>query len=159
MIELKNFTDLTHEEALLILAWRNNENIRKWMYTSSEISPREHQLFLKSLQSTKTKRYFWVSNAKKLIGVIYFTDITHEDCCMGLYVNPSLSEKGLGTLLMQTIVEYAFKTLKVQTLKAEVFTHNEKAFRLYEKFGFYETTRTHVNDKEVIFMELNNENR
>jgi len=35
---LIDFVDLTQKEVLMILDWRNHENIKKWMYSQDEIS-------------------------------------------------------------------------------------------------------------------------
>lgn len=53
----------------------------------------------------------------------------------GLAIHPSRSGKGLGSLMMKEILEYAKKTgmLRVELSAAVI---NEKAVRLYEKAGF-----------------------
>ena len=53
----------------------------------------------------------------------------------GLAIHPSHSGKGLGSLMMKEILEYAKKTgmLRVELSAAVI---NEKAIRLYEKAGF-----------------------
>ena len=33
-IKLKNFIDFSNDEKLMVLSWRNDESIRKWMYNS-----------------------------------------------------------------------------------------------------------------------------
>lgn len=159
MITLKNFISLTKEEQLLVLKWRNDINVRKWMYTSSIITTREHEAFIKSLHTDVTKHYFLVKDTETPIGVIYFIDITNKDCAIGLYANPNTLNQGIGSLLMNTIITYVLEALKVNVLKAEVFADNTRAKTLYEKFGFYEKERIHINEKEVICMERINENR
>lgn len=143
----------------MILAWRNHENVKAYMYNTNDISEAEHFGFIEALQTSEDRRYFLVQNAGIDIGVIDFNEISKESVVMGLYANPTLNQKGIGSLLMQSIVEYAFKRLKVNILKAEVFTENTKAKALYEKFGFCEKERISINDKEVICMELTNEHR
>ena len=143
----------------MILAWRNHENVKAYMYNTNDISEAEHFGFIEALQTREDRRYFLVQNAGIDIGVIDFNEISKESVVMGLYANPTLNQKGIGSLLMQSIVEYAFKRLKVNILKAEVFTENTKAKALYEKFGFCEKERISINDKEVICMELTNEHR
>ena len=44
--------------------------------------------------------------------------------------------KGTGTALMQAAVDLADKWLNLTRLELEVYTDNEAAIRLYEKFGF-----------------------
>ena len=44
--------------------------------------------------------------------------------------------KGAGTALMQAAIDLADKWLNLTRLELEVYTDNEPAIRLYEKFGF-----------------------
>lgn len=156
---LCNFTTLSEPQKQMILAWRNHENVKAYMYNTNDISEAEHFAFIEDLKTRADKRYFLVQHEGVDIGVIDFNDISATSATLGLYANPKLNQQGIGSLLMQSIVEYAFKRLKVQTLKAEVFEENVKAKALYEKFGFCEKERKSVNEKEVICMELIHENR
>ena len=44
--------------------------------------------------------------------------------------------KGVGTALMQAAVDLADKWLNLARLELDVFTDNERAIKLYKKFGF-----------------------
>ncbi len=156
---LCNFTTLSEPQKKMVLAWRNHKDVRAYMYNENAISEVEHFSFIEALQTREDRHYFLVQNAGVDIGVIDFNDISKESAVMGLYANPTLHQKGIGSLLMDAIVAYAFKTLNIHTLKAEVFESNTKAKALYEKFGFCEKGRKMVNEKEVICMELTNEHR
>lgn len=156
---LCNFTTLSESQKKMILAWRNHENVKEYMYNANDISEAEHFSFIESLRTREDRCYFLVQDEGKDIGVIDFNDISKESATIGLYANPTLHQKGVGSLLMDAIVAYAFETLKVRILKAEVFEDNAKAKALYEKFGFCEKERKIVNEKEVICMELSNEHR
>lgn len=156
---LCNFTTLSEPQKQMILTWRNHEAVRAYMYNEKTISEAEHFSFIESLKTREDRRYFLVQHEGLDIGVIDFNDISATSATLGLYANPKLDQKGIGSLLMQGIVEYSFKRLKVHILKAEVFEENTKAKALYEKFGFCEKGRKMVNEKEVICMELSHEHR
>lgn len=158
-INYVNFTTLNEAQKAMILEWRNHPNVRAYMYNTGVISQKTHLEFIESLKTKENKRYFLVQRENENIGVIDFTDITPTSATMGIYANPYLTQKGIGSVLLQTIVDYAFDILKVQTLKAEVFATNAKAKTLYKKFGFRAMSQKSMNDKEVICMERNNENR
>jgi len=49
--------------------------------------------------------------------------------------------------------------MKLNKLKLEVFSDNKLVINLHKKFNFKETEVKVVNNKEVICMELKNENR
>ncbi len=158
-INYVNFTTLNEAQKAMVLEWRNHPDIRVYMYNTGVIGQKTHFDFIESLKTKEDKRYFLVQKENENIGVIDFTNITQNSATMGIYANPYLKQKGIGSILLQAIVDYAFEVLQVQTLKAEVFASNAKAKVLYKKFGFRAISQKSVNDKEVICMELNYENR
>ncbi|HZF70566.1 UDP-2,4-diacetamido-2,4,6-trideoxy-beta-L-altropyranose hydrolase [Sulfuricurvum sp.] len=150
-LRLIPFTELNDAEKEMILAWRNHPDIRMWMLTSNEISLDEHLRFIESLKNRSDKRYFLVRQANDYLGVVDLTDITLTSAEIGIYANPD--KRGVGTLLMDALIRYAFNTLKLTKLIANVFSNNEKAKRLYQKFDFTETDRAIHNGKEMITLE------
>lgn len=156
-IELINFTELNLSEVKMVLKWRNNPDVRKWMYNQDEILLENHLAFIKSLKSKKDKLYFLVKKDNEYIGVIDFNNIKDQSLIIGIYTNPSI--KGFGKILLENIINYSFDVLKVKKIFSEVFSENTKAYELYKKYNFIKTDIKIVNNKEVICMELKNENR
>lgn len=150
MLELINFTSLSGEQKLMVLKWRNDERIAKFMKNKS-VGKEEHFVFLERLKSIQDKIYFLVKDEGEFIGVVSFVDITKESCEFGVYKNPEL--KGVGKKLLDLIKDYAFFTLKVGSLKAKAYNNNEKALALYENFGF----NIYAKDDEFSYLELKNE--
>mgnify|MGYP000502841713 CR=1 FL=1 len=157
-IQLLNFIDLKLEEKEMILKWRNHTDIRKWMYNQDEITLDEHLSFIDSLKSRKDKLYFLLKKEDEFIGVIDFTQLAEEiSVHMGIYSNPNI--KGNGKILLNKIIDYSFNDLKVKKIFSEVFAENNKAHNLYKNFNFKDISEKIVNNKKVICMELENENR
>ena len=157
-IKLINFIDLSQEEKMMILEWRNRLDIQKWMYTQNDISLEEHLDFIDSLKTIKDKLYFLVKKDNIYIGVIDFTQIKpNESLHMGIYTNPDL--KDYGKILLETIIYFSFEILKVVKIYSEVYFENEKAYLLYKSYGFKEYAEKIVNNKKVICMDLNNKGK
>lgn len=157
-IQLINFIELIEEEKEMILKWRNNPKIRKWMYNQEEIELFEHLGFIESLKSRKDKLYFLVKKSNEFIGVIDFTQIIeNESLHMGIYTNPET--RGNGRILLNKILNYSFNVLKVKKIFSEVYLENNKAYELYKLYKFKDISNKCINNKEVICMELNYENR
>lgn len=133
MIVLKDFVQLKTQEKALVYKWRTHKDIASYM-RNKKISWEEHLEFLESLKGDLTKKYFLVFEANKAIGVIDFVDICEESCEFGMYQSPNL--KGYGRVLMQTLLKYAFETLKVTSLYARALNTNTKAISLYLAYGF-----------------------
>ncbi len=55
---------------------------------------------------------------------------------IGMAVRDDWQGKGIGTALMQAAIDLADKWLNLRRLELEVYTDNEAAIRLYQKFGF-----------------------
>ena len=55
---LRNFVNLDLPTKLLVLSWRNNEKIRKWMYNTGIISEQDHLSFIENLRN-REDCYYW----------------------------------------------------------------------------------------------------
>jgi len=158
-ISLVSLCDLSNDDKLLILEWRNHINVRVWMYNDKCITMENHFKFISTLNGNTEKKYFLVYEKNIKVGVIYFTniDLSNKTAEFGLYANPNL--KGKGAILMETIIDKAFYKLKVTKLFAEVFGDNKKAIMLYRQYNFIEYKKSYINHREIIYMELKNETR
>jgi UDP-4-amino-4,6-dideoxy-N-acetyl-beta-L-altrosamine N-acetyltransferase len=157
VITLKNFIDLTHDEAIDVLSWRNHESISTWMYSTQAISLDAHLAFIKSLKTSTDKLYFVVIKNGNPIGVIDLVDITSTTASLGLYANPFSDRKGIGTIILRALMRHAYDTLGLSTLRLEYFFNNEKAKTLYEKFDFIPIGEKEQNGQKIICMEHSRE--
>lgn len=148
MPENINFINLNEKEIHLVLSWRNNQDIRKWMYNQNEISLKDHLAFIQKLKTDSKKDYFLIKDENEYLGVV---DL--NDDYLGIYANPN--KKRVGDILLQQIIDFAFKAKKLKILKAIVYEKNLSAIKLYERFGFI----TQSKKDEMLMMELKNENR
>lgn len=57
---------------------------------------------------------------------------------MGIHVLPEWQGRGVGSLLMQSLCDYADRWLGLLRLELTVYTDNHAAQRLYRRFGFFE---------------------
>lgn len=157
-LQLINFVELSLDDKKMILEWRNHPDIKKWMYNQEDIKLDDHLSFIESLKQRDDKLYFLVKQNNENIGVIDFIQIIkNESVHMGLYANPSVF--GKGKILINEIINYSFNILKVKKIISEVFVENKKAYNVYVKFNFHEISRKVESYKEVICMELKNEDR
>lgn len=96
-----------------------------------------------------------------LIGTAAVTEIdrVHSSCLFRIVIGEKQAwGHGFGTEATRLVVAEAFESLDLGTVRLEVFDHNPRARRTYEKVGFVETGRsvewTRGRRLDVIAMEL-----
>jgi UDP-4-amino-4,6-dideoxy-N-acetyl-beta-L-altrosamine N-acetyltransferase len=152
---------MSFEEMNIVLKMRNNVDIKRWMYNQNDIDLDTHLKFINTLLFDISKQYFLIKKDSQYIGVVDFTNIDNgkKECDFGLYSNPFIKLAGVGRVLEEICIKYAFDILKLNKLKLEVFEENKQVRNLHKKYKFYESDKKIVNEKQVMCMELENENR
>lgn len=131
----------------LILDWRNNETVRKNMYTDHIISREEHKLWFSKLNQSNDQLYFICEYNEKPIGVVNFVqlDMQNQSAYWGFYLGGT-QPPSHGVAMEYIAIDYAFSVLELKKLYCEVFTFNERVIKLHHKFGFQQEKllRAHV---------------
>jgi UDP-4-amino-4,6-dideoxy-N-acetyl-beta-L-altrosamine N-acetyltransferase len=164
-IRFINYSNISKEESEMILNWRNNDKIKKWMYTSHTISAEEHSRFMQAAKNDP-KNFYWLAKdkANNYLGVISLNkvDIKNRSTYLGLHGNPEAPVAGSGYKLLEGIIWLAFDVFKLHELKLEVLEDNIQARNLYKKTGFHDEGRINgsilKNGKEqnIIIMGMTN---
>lgn len=102
--------------------------------TNNGRTPWTAEIFQRELQK-KDSLYLVVYHKTALIAVIGMKLNPVEAHITIIAVDPAWQKKGLGTYLMQLMIDYARK-LECQSVSLEVRIDNEVAKRLYQDFGF-----------------------
>lgn len=133
------FPVLDSEQRALVLRWRNNPEVSRWMFQDRQIQLEEHQRFAEGLRTDRRNAY-WLScdAAGSPRGVLSLTriDPEHQTAYLGIYANPEQPVPGTGKALMRALHHMAFVNMHLHTLKLEVFAGNTKAIHLYESIGY-----------------------
>jgi RimJ/RimL family protein N-acetyltransferase len=76
----------------------------------------------------------------RLVGevVLYDWDPVHRSCTFRTLVGPEGRGRGLGTEAVRLIVGHGFESLGLHRIALDLFSHNHRARRVYEKAGFVE---------------------
>lgn len=166
---LLSFNNISEIESEMIRKWRNDENVRKWMYTDHIISESEHRLFMISLAENKNNIYWLVKNnnsaTDEYLGVLSFNriDFKNKNSYFGMYANPDIKKMGIGITLDKIAIQMAFEEMKLHTLKLEVIEENKFVILLHKKTGFQEEgilkEFVYKNDKwkNVVIMGITNQ--
>ena len=92
----------------------------------------------------------------EVIGYYSFQKVFDEGYINNIAIKREYQSKGYGTKLFQDLIERAHK-FEVNALTLEVEVDNDRAIKLYKKFGFQEEGRRknfYLNKKDAIIMWL-----
>ncbi|MCX4649386.1 MULTISPECIES: GNAT family N-acetyltransferase [unclassified Streptomyces] len=70
--------------------------------------------------------------------VLYDWNPANRSCAFRTLIGPRGRGRGLGTEATQLIVGYAFERVGLHRIQLDVYAHNHRARRVYEKVGFVE---------------------
>lgn len=120
-----------------ILSWRNATPIRSNMYNRHEISMQEHIAWWANVKTRSDQKYFMYEHNTIPLGINSFIhiDTKNHNAEWGIYAAPN-APKGTGRKMALLALDYAFQDIKLHKLYCEALSFNERALRLYHKFGF-----------------------
>ena len=127
---------LEEKDLVQVLEWRNHDEIRKWMVNTSKIAYEDHKMWFERNKS-RTDRFFCVFEYNEQPqGYISFQSIENSSAYeWGFYIKPD-AEKGMGKILGQAAIQYAFDVLGIQKIFGQVLAFNEKSIFFHQKLGF-----------------------
>lgn len=137
------FMPITADLIETIRVWRNSPRVRENMLDDTEIGREQQGIWFASLEKQHDKLYKVFCQNSKPVGMLYFSDINNESCTWGCYIGEEAVWPGSGVLLSIAALDFAFLSLKVEVLNAEVFEENSSPIRMHKTFG-YSTLRDKV---------------
>lgn len=137
--DLTNFVNLDDDDRDEVLAWRNHEMVRQWMYDDRLIPADEHAAFLEGL-AKNDKNAFWMfsSPEKGPMGVGSLRHVNHRfrNAEMEIYLNPDNANPGIGHQIASALIKLSFQKLGFHKLYAETLEPNKKIQFLLYYIGF-----------------------
>lgn len=133
----RNFISLSLDEKKMVLDWRNNEKIRRWM-NHTEIIPLENHLnYIESLKEREDVYYWLVYRDNEPIGVVDILDVNQENHSVetGYYLNPDYLDAGLGFEFYYYFKLFFHDYLMVEKGVGELLVGNVNSYMLITYFG------------------------
>jgi len=137
-IYLTLLTQTSKKNQLKILDIRNEENVRKWMYTEHPIKESEHLNWIEYLKSSDKQMVFSVLDENNIpLGVVSLNaiDKLHKKADWAYYLS-SDARGGLGSVLEYYFIDFIFNSLDIEKLNCEVIEGNDTVVKLHKKFIF-----------------------
>ena len=104
-----------------------------------KMSYEDEKEYIKKVKSSETSNYFVVMKNNKMIGCIGFNGNTARKMkhygTIGISVLKEYWGRGIATALLEKLISWS-KEKGIKKINLDVFENNERAIKLYEKFGF-----------------------
>ena len=128
---VENINNLNVSQWLLVVPYPYNKNSAMvWIKNNKK----------KWLEKKKESYVFGIEllEEKKIIGGmgIHHVDLYQRKATMGYWLGEKYWNKGYGSEALKSVVNFAFKKLKLNRLEASVFVGNPSSWRILEKLGF-----------------------
>ncbi|MFD2654516.1 UDP-4-amino-4,6-dideoxy-N-acetyl-beta-L-altrosamine N-acetyltransferase [Gracilibacillus thailandensis] len=130
-----------------VLAWRNSDHIKQYMYTDKEITWQEHVQWYEKVSTDPHHDVFIYVQHDQPLGLVQFFDKQkqHQRCYWGFYIGELDAPKGSGTKMASLAFTHIFSQ-GMRKVCAEVIETNQPSFHFHQKLGFKleGTLRQHV---------------
>jgi len=129
---------LVRDDLERVLAWRNSDQVRSYMYHDDLISWAAHERWFNRVAEDARYDYQLFCYQTSPIGLTSASQIDRDagTCFWGLYIGEQDAPPGSGSWLGYYAMNHMFDALAMRKVICEVLAFNKRAIRLYEKLGF-----------------------
>ena len=125
------------QDLSLVLAWRNHPEIRRYMFSTHEISTEEHRSWFERASHDSARHLLIYEQEKVPLGFVNLrvVDLAAGIVDWGFYISPE-APRGTGTFLGKAVARHVFRTLGLHKLYGQVLKFNERSLRFLLRLGF-----------------------
>lgn len=131
---------MTEQDQPLVLEWRSNAELSRFMYTDLTSPNLANQLeWFRAVSRRNDSEYWVIEYEGQAVGVANLSQKQpeHRRTDWAFYLgSPSARGKGIGSKVEISIIHYVFFHLKLQKLACQVLSNNQPVIDLHMKFGF-----------------------
>ncbi|MGE7781585.1 GNAT family N-acetyltransferase [Peribacillus sp. NPDC097264] len=132
---------LKESDAPILLENTKDEEIRYMTGTKSIFTLEQLQCHIKNVREDPSRHDLAIclNESDQMIGELSISDMDEEDKKAGFRISMNtieLTGKGYGTEAIRLVLAFVFEELSLNRLQLEVFSHNLRGIRAYEKVGF-----------------------
>ena len=140
VLHLTPVVSLRPEAQMQLLDVRNEDSVRKAMFTDHVISADEHRSWIAALKKDSSRRIWALVNADdRVIGQVGLSRIDPRQGTADWAFYLASSERGgLGFAVEFALLDLAFGPLGIEKLNCEVVEGNAPVLKLHSRFGFRE---------------------
>lgn len=132
---------LTYDDTDLIVAWRNQDAVRKNFIYQETFTRQGHENWIRNMIETGRVVQMIICDldTDRALGSVYIRDIDrrHSKAEYGIFIGEEAARgRGVGTAAARLMLRYCFEEEKLHRIYLRVFSANGQAIRSYEKAGF-----------------------
>ncbi|HTA82512.1 MAG TPA: GNAT family protein [Bacteroidia bacterium] len=134
---------MTKEDAADVLLLRADESVSKYIARNPYTTIEEVYSFIDKITTgiTNNECGYWaiaLKETNRLIGTscIWHINIENMRAEIGYELHPAYQKKGIMQEALPVLIKYAFGTMKLHSLEADVYPENAASIKLLEKNGF-----------------------
>ncbi len=136
LLSTDNIRQMTQADLEVVLAWRNHEQVRRFMYTQHEICMDEHRRWFDRASADPRRHLLIYQVSDKALGFVNIHEIAEGGIAeWGFYAAPDVP-RGTGIALGHAALQHAFQTLSLHKLCGQTIAFNERSIRFHMKLGF-----------------------
>lgn len=130
--------DMSQHDLAMVRHWRNQPEVRRYMYNTHEISNDEHRQWFEKAIGDPSRKLLIVEDQTGPFGFAQFSGVRIGGVAdWGFYVR-SDAPRGSGTKLGNLVLEYAFTTLELSKICGQVVDGNLASLAFHKRMGFRE---------------------
>jgi UDP-4-amino-4,6-dideoxy-N-acetyl-beta-L-altrosamine N-acetyltransferase len=119
-----------------VLAWRNHNEVRRYMFTQHEISLTEHSRWFERASQDSSHQLLIFESSGVPHGFINLHQIAPGGVAdWGFYVSPD-APRGTGHRLGHAVLEHAFTCSALHKLCGQALRFNARSIKFHERLGF-----------------------
>ena len=127
---------MLHDDLDRVREWRNDDRVRRQMYSTEEISAEQHRNWFEQKMQEPGRRLMILEVDGKPLGFVNLGPCDAAGSMLwGLYAAPG-APAGTGRQLGEAALDYAFNTLGARQVRGEVLEHNSASLAFHGKLGF-----------------------
>lgn len=127
---------VTEQDLLMVLAWRNHAEVRRYMFTQHEITLDEHRNWFANASLDPSRCLLIVEEAGQAIGYVQFSKVEDGGVAdWGFYARPD-APKGTGRKLGVMALNHAFGPLKLHKVCGQAIARNQASIAFHQRLGF-----------------------
>ncbi len=142
----------------MILPWRNQEDVRNNSFTDHIITKEEHYQWWDKVSHDSSRQWLLFYPDNRPSGVVNFYNIKPgQEACWGFYLTDTLEDYEklrLWFLVEKAVIKYALDTLKLKSLKCELFAYNKAALFMHKRSGFQKIDTWKHKKGDVYIMQM-----